>query len=108
MDVRPTVIVVADADAWVQRAIGAVMSSDSVEVVGCSTARDALDACSALAADCLLTDVGIPEQGGLWLAARLREQPSNVALIPIVMTSIEPGDAVRLWSSRVTGGRCLR
>jgi len=110
--VGKSVLVVVDGDAWVHRAVAGgcphTASGESIEIVPCTTARGALNACCALEPDCVLSELSLPGSGpesgpaldGLWLAAALREQPSRVATVPIVMASATDDEETRLAALR--------
>jgi DNA-binding response OmpR family regulator len=98
--VNRSIVVVVDVDAWVHRAIAAVISSDGFDVVPCTTARGALNACCALEPDCVVTELALPDVDGLWLASALRDQGGNVGAIPIVLASGRPDEETRIAALR--------
>jgi DNA-binding response OmpR family regulator len=89
-------IVVADGDPWVYSALAAVMASEGYEIVPCTTARGALNACCALDAECLITELTLPDLDGLWLLARVREEPGPVAQMPVVMATVDRDESTRV------------
>lgn len=96
METKRSTVVVADGDSWVRSALAAVMASDGFDVVSYTTAREALNACCALVADCLVTELALPDRDGLWLAARLREEPGSIARLPILVTAVDRDERARV------------
>src|SRR4051812_24529190 len=104
------VIVVVDEDEWVHRAIAAVLPAEAFDVVPCSTARGALNACCALDPECVIAELGLltsevqsegreagaEAEDGVWLAAQIRRQPSSIAAVPIVLMSAKTDEETRL------------
>lgn len=84
---RKSVILVVDGDVWVHRAIAAVVSSDEFDVVPCTTARGALNACCALDPACVVAELELSDESGLWLATAIRKELGAVNAVPIVLTS---------------------
>src|SRR5262245_29811596 len=99
-----SLLVVVDGDARVQRAIAAntpqTVTGDKIEVVPCTTARGALNACCALEPQCVLTELDLADVDGLWLTQALRTQASRVATVPIMMMSSTEDEAIRLRALR--------
>jgi DNA-binding response OmpR family regulator len=87
--VPKSVVVVADTDAWVPSALAAGLP-ESFEVVPCTTARGALNACCALEPDVLVAASQLADLDGLWLAAAIRAQSTAVSLLPILL--LEPSE----------------
>jgi DNA-binding response OmpR family regulator len=87
MTTRKSVILVVDGDAWVHRAMAAVVSSDEFDVVPCTSARGALNACCAIDPACVVAELELSDESGIWLAAAIRQEPGSVNAVPIVLTS---------------------
>src|SRR5262249_53754587 len=72
--------------AWVARALLAALPG-GFEVVPCTTARGALNACCALEPDAMVTGSMLADESALWLALTLRAQSIAAAATPIIMLS---------------------
>jgi CheY-like chemotaxis protein len=85
-----SVLVLVDPDVLVQRAMTSVANDAGFELLPCNSARDGLDACSAIDAACLVTELRLPREDGLWLLAAVRAEPRTTGLpIAMVGTDIE-------------------
>jgi DNA-binding response OmpR family regulator len=96
METKRSTIVVADSDSWVRSALSAVMAPDGFDVIAYATARDAFNACCALVPDGLVTELALPDRDGLWLTARIREEPGPVARMTILMAAVDRDERTRI------------
>lgn len=71
-------------------------ASDPIDLIACTTARAALNACCALEPDCLVTSMHLPDFDGTWLVDGVRAQPAVVSAIPIVIVAQEEDEATRV------------
>src|SRR4051794_35950993 len=97
---RKHVIVVVDGDAWVHRAIAAVISGEEFDVVPCTTARGALNAVCALDPACVVAELDLPDETGLWLTGAIRGEAGRVAAVPVILTSARRDEESRLTALR--------
>ena len=95
-------LVVVDGDALVHRTIAPALADPErpIDVVPCTTARGGLNACCALEPDCVLTELSLPDLDGLWLVSMLRQQPTIVGNVPIIMTSKHDEEEIRIRALR--------
>jgi CheY-like chemotaxis protein len=87
--VQSWLILLVDADRRVQKAFTRAASEQGLEVVTCDTARAGVNAACALEPTAIVTELELPDFDGHWLLAQLRDQPTDVAVTPIVVVTHE-------------------
>ena len=97
MDSLP--IVVVDPDPETHRAL-AECGDPGLQLVECVSARRGFNTCCAMEPACLVTELSLPDQDGMWLAASIRGQAGAVASTPIVMISTRDDAATRVRALR--------
>lgn len=77
------VLVVEDQAGLLRGIVRGLEQLEGLEVVGCATAEDALEAAAEQAPDLLLTDINLPGRSGLELLAQLDARGSRAPVILI-------------------------
>jgi CheY-like chemotaxis protein len=80
-------IVVVDPDAAVAREMATSAEISGAEIIGCLTARRALNTCCALEPICVVTRARMDDFDALWLTTAIRSQPTAVAAVPVIVFS---------------------
>ncbi len=86
----PTILLVDDA-AVDRRIVQGILKDQGIEIVEVSNGREALEFCAASTPDLVLTDLQMPEVGGLELTTQLTLQYPN---IPIVLMTAHGSEDV--------------
>jgi two-component system, OmpR family, KDP operon response regulator KdpE len=76
-----TTLLIVDDDPNIRRTIARWMGSHGFIVTEAGTAGEALDQMAEHAAAITVCDVGLPDRNGLWLAAQMRRQFPQTALV---------------------------
>lgn len=99
-------ILVVDDSATVRAVIAKVLGLAGIDlgvVYQAANGKEALTAAREHHIDLILTDINMPEMGGMELVAKLQEDPS-LAQIPVVVVSTE-GSSTRVDTLRELGVR---
>lgn len=100
------VLVVVDPDAAIHRRIANAVRSDQFDVVPCTTARGGLNACIALEPDCLVSELDLSDDGGLWLTQTIRELRTDLSCTPILLMSFCHRESTRVGALQ-SGADCF-
>jgi CheY-like chemotaxis protein len=91
--VTPRRVLVADDNAYMRKALDAVLRAWEFEVVAVHDGPAVLAALPDVRPDAVLLDIRLPKLDGLEVARRIRADPSSSALLLIAMTgSSDPRD----------------
>ncbi|MEZ4314208.1 MAG: response regulator [Polyangiaceae bacterium] len=82
-------LLLVDADRRVQKAVTRAATDLGLEVVACDTARAGVNAACALEPIAIITELELPDFDGHWFLRQIREQPTDVAVTPIVVVTHE-------------------
>jgi CheY-like chemotaxis protein len=86
-------VLVADDNAYMRKALDAVLRTWELEVVTVRDGAAALDALREVRPHAVLLDIRLPKLDGLEVARRIRADPSTSGLLLIAMTgSSDPRD----------------
>jgi CheY-like chemotaxis protein len=89
----PRRVLVADDNAYMRKALDAVLRTWELDVVTVRDGAAALDALRELRPHAVLLDIRLPKLDGLEVARRIRADPSTSGLLLIAMTgSSDPRD----------------
>jgi DNA-binding NtrC family response regulator len=87
---------IVDDEAGVREVLSRWLAVDGYEVREADTAEAALAAMAAACADVVLCDVEMPGQGGLWLAAQLRDRyPMSAMVLATALDSVPPATSLQ-------------
>jgi two-component system chemotaxis response regulator CheY len=92
-DVPKRVMVVED-DAHVRELVSIILKRDGFEVVESTNGKDALIKLNDSNIDMLVTDLNMPEMGGLELVRKLRNR-TGAELTPVIMITSENHESIR-------------
>ena len=89
------VLIVDDEDA-VRAVLSRWLAAEGYEIGEADTSEAALAAMARTSADVVLCDVEMPGQGGLWLAAQLRERyPMSAMVLATAIDSVPPATSLQ-------------
>jgi len=81
MEARMTRLLVVDDEPGIRSTVTAWLDARGFDVAEAGSAGEALDVMAAKPAAVALCDVNLPDRNGVWLAAQLRRQFPDMALI---------------------------
>jgi CheY-like chemotaxis protein len=99
--VQESLLLLVDADRRAQRAVTRAAAEIGIEVVACDTARAGINACCALEPAGIITELELSDFDGHWLVSAVREQPSDVAVTPILVVTHEIDSGSRARTLRM-------
>lgn len=82
-------ILLVDSDRRVQKAFSRAAAERGLEIVTCDTARAGVNAACALEPTAIVTELELPDFDGYWVLSQIRDQPTDVAVTPIVVVTHE-------------------
>jgi DNA-binding NtrC family response regulator len=89
-------ILIVDDEAAVRELLARWLAAEGYEIRKADTAECALASMTAACADVVLCDVEMPGQGGLWLAAQLRERyPMSAMVLATALDSVPPATSLQ-------------
>jgi DNA-binding response OmpR family regulator len=96
----PITVVVVDADGAFADLLDEA-SNDEIVTIVCGTAPRGLNACCAIEPACVVIALELPDhegqpRDGLWLVSALRDQPTAIASVPILMLTTDPSEETRM------------
>lgn len=80
-------VLVIDDDEWVCRLLSVAMNEAGFEVTITENAAEGFFRAVEDQPDCIVCDVDLPDHNGYWVARKIRQHPSKVAIVPIVFLS---------------------
>lgn len=90
----PKRVMVAEDDLHVRELVSIILRREGFEVMESSNGKDALKKLNGSNVDMLITDLNMPEMGGIELAGKLRSRPDS-ELTPVIMITSETHEAIR-------------
>jgi CheY-like chemotaxis protein len=91
--ITPRRVLVADDNAYMRKALDAVLRAWEFDVVAVHDGAAVLASLAEVRPDAVLLDIRLPKLDGLEVARRIRADPGSAALLLIAMTgSSEPSD----------------
>jgi two-component system, OmpR family, response regulator len=94
-------VLVIDDDEWVSNLLASAIRDADYDVVVCTSAKEGLNAACSTEPDCIICDIGLPDNDGYWVARNVRTQPSRVAVTPFLFLSGLDDEASRLQGFHV-------
>lgn len=89
-------VLIVDDEAAVRAVLSRWLAAEGYEIGEADTAEAALAAMARICADVVLCDVEMPGQGGLWLAAQLRERyPMSAMVLATAIDSVPPATSLQ-------------
>lgn len=89
-------VLIVDDEAAVRELLSRWLAAEGHEIRVAVTAESALEAMASACADVVLCDVEMPGQGGLWLAAQLRDRyPLTAMVLATALDSVPPATSLR-------------
>jgi DNA-binding response OmpR family regulator len=77
-------VLIIEADEWEAVLLKKFLADAGFSVELAAGAKEGFDKVRALAPDCILCDVNLPDIDGFWVARRVRTEPSAVATTPFL------------------------
>jgi two-component system, OmpR family, response regulator len=94
-------VLVIDDDEWVANLLVTAIREAGYEALVCQTAQAGLDTACAIQPDCIICDIGLPDNDGYWVARNVRTHPSRVSVTPFLFLSGLDDEASRLQGFHV-------
>jgi len=91
----PKRVMVVEDDAHVRELVSIILKRDGYEVVESINGKDALIKLNGENIDMLITDLNMPEMGGLELVRKLRNRTGS-ELTPVIMITSENHESIRI------------
>lgn len=89
-------ILIVDDEAGVREVLSRWLAAEGYEMGEADTAEAALAAMATSCADVVMCDVEMPGQGGLWLAAQLRDRyPLAAMVLATAIDSVPPATSLQ-------------
>jgi two-component system, OmpR family, response regulator len=87
-------VLIIEADEWLAAMLTKFLGDAGYTVEVAGGAKQGFDRARALAPDCILCDVTLPDIDGFWVARRVRTEPSAVATTPFLfLTEVDDTDS---------------
>ena len=90
----PKRVMVVEDDAHVRELVSIILRREGFEVVESTNGKDALIKLNGSNVDVLVTDLNMPEMGGLELVRKLRNRTGS-ELTPVIMMTSENHESMR-------------
>jgi two-component system chemotaxis response regulator CheY len=90
----PKRVLVVEDDAHVRELVSIILRREGFEVVESTNGKDALIKLNGSNVDVLVTDLNMPEMGGLELVRKLRNRTGS-ELTPVIMMTSENHESMR-------------
>jgi two-component system chemotaxis response regulator CheY len=94
MMTMPKRVLVVEDDAHVRELVSIILRREGFEVVESTNGKDALIKLNGSNVDVLVTDLNMPEMGGLELVRKLRNRTGS-ELTPVIMMTSENHESMR-------------
>ena len=89
-------ILIVDDEAGVREILSRWLAVEGHDIREADTAEAALASMASACADVVLCDVEMPGQGGLWLAAQLRDRyPMSAMVLATALDSVPPATSLQ-------------
>jgi DNA-binding response OmpR family regulator len=100
-------VLILHEDEWQATVLAKSLRDEGWTAVHETTARGGFERAKALAPDCIVCDMELPDIDGLWVARRVRTEDSAINAVPIVFLTRANAPEERLQGFNVGASVCI-